>query len=178
MKTNRFITILLKHGEFVSVCLSGQDHVDYLRKTFPGGSAFEVVAIPLATVLAAPKLLAALKKARVWIRDEFGCASGQRSDLVDLCASAISEATDGGSIPVATPQKVSGGDAPQTSPFTVCAYKPEGERFPVIALRTKKGSYITAVIRRTDGCYQSVRESAGGDQNIKWLYNQTPLPLD
>ena len=187
MKTNQsqsdqLVVIVTCAGKFWSISLSDKAYVDNLRaqwKGLPSDRRMEVTAIPLATVLAAPKLLAALKKARVWIRYEFGCASGQRDDLVDLCDAAISEASEGGSTTVtALPQKVSGGDAPQTSPFTVCAYKPEGERFPVIALRTKNGNYISAVIRRTDESYQSVRESAGGDQNIKWLYNQTPQPLD
>ena len=187
MKTNQsqsdqLVVIVTCAGKFWSISLSDKAYVDNLRaqwKGLPSDRRMEVTAIPLATVLAAPKLLAVCRDVLTSHEHELTGGGQVYTDVVALRA-AISEAYGGGSTPVtASPQQNSPAEsAPETSPFTVCAYKPERERFPVIALRTKNGNYISTVIRRTDESYQSVRESAGGDQNIKWLYNQAPQPLD
>ena len=104
----------------------------------------------------------------------------------DVLRAAISEATDGGSTTVtAFPQKENAGAAPvpQTSPFQVCAYLPDGNTHPVLVLNyghsaTAPGYHISPVYLRGQLGYNSLREAAGGDQNIKWLYGQQPQPLD
>ena len=180
MKT-KFLILTTEGGQFFNPFIGTQIAVDDLRKKAEDYTAgqFDVVAIPLATALAAPKLLAACKDV-VSQRDRTIGPDNivVFNSTVEKCEAAVLEATEGGTTTVAaSPQQQNSPaeSAPQTSPFTVCAYCAAGEPFPVLVGFIGDVSVAMAT-RRGENLYRTLNDYAKKN-GVKWLYGQQPQPL-
>jgi hypothetical protein len=172
----KFLTILTDGTEFYNPEISTKDEVEARQRKADDLTAgnFSVVAIPLATVLASPKLLAACQDAFECGEHQVSCCCEAFVDATyDKLRAAISEATEGGAAALTTTPPQS----PAPSPFTVCAYRPAHEAYPVLQVELH-GLFISAAARRDELLYNELRSVSGGDQNIHWLYGQQPQPLE
>lgn len=102
---NLFLSILTDGEGFYSPELSTKEEavarqVFFNARTEPGEKGFDVVAIPLATVMASPKLLTTLQECIIRACPPhvgtFEDAQTKLNMVVRLAESAISEATKGG----------------------------------------------------------------------------------
>lgn len=183
---DKFLTILTDGTEFYAPEISTKDEVEARQRKADEATdgTFNVISIPLATVLASPKVLAASQKAADVLMSAAPYLGGRDQSAHDAitnavkqaecgCRSAISEATEGGA--AASLPRPSAETKP--SPFTVCAFKPQGFEYPVLQVFWND-TPVSVVFERDDIAYSELRKSAGGDQNIKWLYGQEPQPLE
>ena len=65
--------------------------------------------------------------------------------------------------------------------LVVCAYRPQGEEYPVLQVAVelppnrKLGRFVSHVVRRADPGYEDLYRACGGKP--RWLYDQQPQPL-